>query len=440
MPAHDIVINEIMFEPASGNPEWIELQNISKDTVNLKNCTVGDVLSTPHTTVITTKDYSILPGDYVILSSDTLSSFYGYTNSKLIKLSLPALNDDKDGIVLKSSLGATLDSVFYYSSWASKKGYSLERIDAVNATCDSANWCFSYSPDKASPAKTNSAKGFAKLKTRGLLFNEILFNAGSKNSNFIEIYNPADSAISLNGVVINIDKIYKVYLCDTAASIAAHGYYLIAEDSIIIQKYPSLKNFTAKNISASKLKLSKSGSSVSVTDAFGILLDTVAYSSLWQSAGFSSSTDRSIEKKSPATESNLSADWISCMSSEGATPGAENFSNKEVKLSGTGAEFKPNPFSPDNDGFEDFTVITLNAAFNPALVSITIYDNRGRKVRKLCDAVPVTIPAQITYDGMNDDKNPLRMGIYIALIEIQDMNSGRKETIKKVFVVARKLR
>ena len=77
VPAHDIVINEIMFEPASGNPEWIELQNISKDTVNLKNCTVGDVLSTPHTTVITTKDYSILPGDYVILSSDTLSSFYG---------------------------------------------------------------------------------------------------------------------------------------------------------------------------------------------------------------------------------------------------------------------------------------------------------------------------------------------------------------------------
>jgi hypothetical protein len=44
--AENIVkINEVMYNPAEGKPEWMEFVNTSSDSINIKNWFVSDVLN-----------------------------------------------------------------------------------------------------------------------------------------------------------------------------------------------------------------------------------------------------------------------------------------------------------------------------------------------------------------------------------------------------------
>jgi hypothetical protein len=81
--------------------------------------------------------------------------------------------------------------------------------------------------------------------------------------------------------------------------------------------------------------------------------------------------------------SNDPLNWSSSADKLGATPSKQNsiFSinlNKASKIS-----VSPNPFSPDNDGFEDFTTINYNLTQIISQIRIKIFDSRGRLVRTL---------------------------------------------------------
>ena len=75
LPAQSIVINEIMYTPVGGEPEWIELFNRTNLTINLNGWTVNDVFTTPVTATID-EDVFIQPNSYLVLSRST--SIYDY--------------------------------------------------------------------------------------------------------------------------------------------------------------------------------------------------------------------------------------------------------------------------------------------------------------------------------------------------------------------------
>ena len=99
----------------------------------------------------------------------------------------------------------------------------------------------------------------------------------------------------------------------------------------------------------------------------------------------------------------------------------------------------PNPFSPDNDGFEDFTIINYNLTQAISQVRIKIFDSKGRLVRTLLNNQASGSSGSVIFDGLDDDKKALRIGIYIVFLEALNDNSGIVETLKTVVVVARKL-
>ncbi len=51
-PRNTLVINEIMYSPINGEPEWIEVFNTSNKEVNLRNWLISDIYTTPKITVI----------------------------------------------------------------------------------------------------------------------------------------------------------------------------------------------------------------------------------------------------------------------------------------------------------------------------------------------------------------------------------------------------
>jgi len=92
-----------------------------------------------------------------------------------------------------------------------------------------------------------------------------------------------------------------------------------------------------------------------------------------------------------------------------------------------------------NDGFEDFTIINYNLTQATSQVRIKIFDSKGRLVRTVANNQPSGSSGSVIFDGLGDDGQALRIGIYVIFLEALNDGTGVVETMKTVVVVARKL-
>jgi flagellar hook assembly protein FlgD len=174
-------------------------------------------------------------------------------------------------------------------------------------------------------------------------------------------------------------------------------------------------------------------------DIFGNVIDSVNYLDDWHNQNINITRNKSLERLNPNFESNDPANWSTSVSGIGATPGDQNSIYTEGALSEAKISVSPNPFSPDNDGFEDFTIINYNLSQSVAQMRVKVYDNKGRLRRTLLNNQPSGASGSIIFDGLDDNGNPLRIGIYILFIEALNSSSGVIDQMKEVVVVARKL-
>ena len=185
---NDIVINEIMYAPPSGEPEWIEIFNRTSNSINLKNWKFSDASTT---ITVTNEEKFIDAYSFLVISSDSsILNFYNVASPILIT-NIPALNNTGDNIVLKDFNNIHIDSVSYLPTWGgNNNGKSLERISVDALSNNSTNWSSSISLDKATPGKINSItpKDYdltvTSLKSEndfGIIGEEIQFNIVVKN-------------------------------------------------------------------------------------------------------------------------------------------------------------------------------------------------------------------------------------------------------------------
>ena len=86
-----------------------------------------------------------------------------------------------------------------------------------------------------------------------------------------------------------------------------------------------------------------------------------------------------------------------------------------------GVLVEPNPFSPNNDGLYDDTVVTFYLGREADYVNVEFYDLEGRLARRLVfqDATDFTgrTPAAVTWDGTDVNGNVVPYGIYVMRVE-----------------------
>src|SRR5690606_27438610 len=114
----------------------------------------------------------------------------------------------------------------------------------------------------------------------------------------------------------------------------------------------------------------------------------------------------------PALNGNDPFNWSTSVDIYGGTPVKRNSIFAENLNQQANISVSPNPFSPDNDGFEDFAVINYNLTQPTAQVRIKIFDNRGRLVRTLLNNSPSGQSGSVIFDGLEDSGQVLRIGIY----------------------------
>ena len=154
---HMLVINEIMYDPLTDQPEWIELFNPGVSNVNLCKWQISDS-NTDRRILITNKNSFVIPSGYVVISQDSsiVRLFSPFDGTLFVPGKFPRLNNDFDSVVLFDSSGSVVDRVDYQSKWGGGEGFSLERINPKNFSNNSSNWSQCVSVEGGTPGRRNS--------------------------------------------------------------------------------------------------------------------------------------------------------------------------------------------------------------------------------------------------------------------------------------------
>ncbi|HKJ68884.1 MAG TPA: lamin tail domain-containing protein, partial [bacterium] len=157
-PVRSVVINEIMYDPRSGDPEWLELYNAGATPINLFSWQLGD-LSATVTLIDTTLILS--PDEFLVISAAPSLGTYDYNASMVyVPDVFPVLNNSGDRLYLRDAAGALIDSVVYASGMGGSDGVSLERRMPFLPGTHTSNWSGSLDPSGATPGRRNSIAPF----------------------------------------------------------------------------------------------------------------------------------------------------------------------------------------------------------------------------------------------------------------------------------------
>ncbi len=557
-----IVINELMFAPISGEPEWFELYNLSDDSVDICNWKISNRNSSSKY-LITSSRILLLPKEYLIVTKDTSLFFIKRREipSKVIQsLSIPTylFSNNGDAAVLFDNRNVMIDSVIYHPSWGGSNGKSLERVEAALTPLDSTNWGSSLDSTGATPGKQNyltplefdlqairifsgrslpnepvnifvavrnsgkknasnfdiklfhdingdsiwqrseliSAQNFSgmlsfkdsvtlnflwqnpgggvksligiveypnemRLKdnvTYGILkigypqlalvINEIMFAPSSGMCEYVELYNRESFPVEMRDWKIHdkpdtAGKANEFKLGTSLITVKPGEYLVLSADSSILNLFSYLSD-TSDNIhlhifKKSSLSLHNDGDDVVLKDLTNLVIDSIRYSPKWHNPEIYDVNARALERINPNLPGNDYRNWTTNANTIGGTPGKRNSVFASTIPTDASLVFSPNPFSPDADGFEDHCIISFNLPSTATMIRIRIFDSRGRIIRTLVNNEPSGSSGQVIWDGMNDERQKTRIGIYVVLLEAFDVNGGNVNAIKGAVVVAGRL-
>ena len=273
-----------------------------------------------------------------------------------------------------------------------------------------------------------------------IVINEILQNPLNGGQDWIELYNNSDKIFNLkdwqlanfdNDTIDNFKPIQTNYF------LFPHDYVVVGKDS----------NFVKANYSAAvsgKFLFSElpsynidSGSVYLIYNSE--IIDKVSYLDEWHFDLLDNTDGVSLERIDPNGESSSSFNWHSAAEDVGfATPGRVN-SQFSAAVSNGAITLTNDVFSPDNDGFED--VLQMSYAMNESglLGKASIFDDRGRLIRKLFSNELLGSNGTFTWDGLTESQVKASIGVYVILFEAFSTNGGEIFTTKKAVTLAGRL-
>lgn len=433
---NSVLINEVMFNPNDEESTWIEIINNSDSTINISGWSMGDLKTQK---LIIDSETLIHANEFLILSDFFQQNNFS-ESANVIQTNLPDFSSKKDAVVIYDFRNAIIDSMSYNAQSNLGKGISLERISLNNSSTDISNWIFSLNETGNSAGEENSIVNIPSSSFSDIIINEIMYEPDSSNSEFIELYNNSTNSVELGGWRVEDKNGDSFSVNDISKILEPNEYFVVASDSSIIENYFWLGenvNLSIKNTSS--LDLTNADKIIYLKDFRGNIIDSIHYSENWHNTNLTETKNISLEFINFELKRNLSSSWNSSVDDYGATPGKQNSIYVEKLVSESKLNISPNPFSPDNDGFEDYTFINYKLTQPIAQVRLKIFDSRGRLVRTLANNKPSGNEGTITFDGLDENKNPLRIGIYIVFLEALNSTNQTLDVVKEVVVVARRL-
>ncbi|MBA7610645.1 MAG: hypothetical protein GH143_09870 [Calditrichaeota bacterium] len=148
-----VAVNEIMYTPLTGEPEWVELVNTTTGEVNLKDwyiCDQSDSTSLPEQTLPS--------GGYVVITGDSTGGVSGWPLDIFVIVvpGFPALNNTGDLVVLLDPNAAVIDRVDYGLFPLTTAGRSLEKVSPAAPSQETTSWVISPASQGHTAGRRNS--------------------------------------------------------------------------------------------------------------------------------------------------------------------------------------------------------------------------------------------------------------------------------------------
>lgn len=149
----EAVINEILYRRKDAlSPEFVELYNPTDKNFDLSEWQLVDATNNP----ATLPDGLFLPSKGYLVLTDRVDFSSSIANGIYLS-GFPSLNDSGDAILIKSTEGITIDSLFYLNEWGGDiPGVSVERKDPLSASNDFSNWATSINVAGFTPGSQSS--------------------------------------------------------------------------------------------------------------------------------------------------------------------------------------------------------------------------------------------------------------------------------------------
>ncbi|MFC3562330.1 lamin tail domain-containing protein [Pedobacter jamesrossensis] len=291
--------------------------------------------------------------------------------------------------------------------------------------------------------RANSAKLFVakKINKGDILISEVLFNPKVGSVDFVEIYNNTDHVldakdlqladIDANGNAASIKNLSAKNLL-----ILPKAYWVITTNSANVKN-----NYFCENsdnfIEISSLPAYNNDKGTTLLLSNKIPIDRLDYSEKMYDPLLQNTDGISLERISFSKSTNAAGNFKSAAATVGfATPTYKN----SVESSGEEnfVHLKTKTFSPDGDGFDDVLTLDYQLGENSNLATINIYSDKGILVKKLLKNQTIGTSGMISWDGLDDNGRLAKMGIYIVLFDVFNLNGNIKH-FKNTCVLAGKL-
>ena len=190
----DLILNELLVDPRSGDPKFVEIHNTSSKYLSLENWALAsrnDAGDLYQLRVIGKEGDKLAPQTYLSLTVDPERLRLSYPQSAagnfLQMASLPSMPIGAGLVLLLSSERQVVDSLPYRGEWhhpllRSTKGVSLERVSPVFPAYIPSTWqSASSSQDHATPGRKNSTALSLELGPELFTLYPLVFDPGGSS-------------------------------------------------------------------------------------------------------------------------------------------------------------------------------------------------------------------------------------------------------------------
>jgi hypothetical protein len=277
-----------------------------------------------------------------------------------------------------------------------------------------------------------------------IVINEILFNSVTGGVDFVEIYNRSGKVIDLKTMT----------LCeyDTANSvpsfpkiITAEGYLIFPAEYLVLSTSGNIvkSQFNTTNPEAfldidALPSMNDDQGAICLASGF-FVIDYFKYHENMHFPLLNVVDGVSLERIDFDRSAQDITNWHSAAEAVGfATPGYQNSQYSDAAETDDAIAISPEIFSPDEDGMDDVLNISYHFDSPGFVANIIIYDSKGRLVKNLVRNELLGVNGTFSWDGINEEREKARIGIYIIFTEVFDAK-GKIKHYKNTCVLAGKL-
>ncbi|MFM7727843.1 MAG: hypothetical protein ACKO7B_14160, partial [Flavobacteriales bacterium] len=255
-----------------------------------------------------------------------------------------------------------------------------------------------------------------------LVINELLFDAGPEQEDFLEIINRSDDIIDLSGLKVAETPFDATSNTEGPYTVVSVHRPLFPKQVIAFSSDPDHLKATFRASERDNMLMASpfpefniSEGAVNLISNLDSLLDRFPYQETMHHPLLLSTQGVSLERISLDGNSEFSGSWHSAAEDAGfATPGRWNSQAIDATADGSEIVIDPWVISPDNDGRDDLLSIHYRFSESGTVASVRIYSESGHLVKKLMDSDLVGTTGLVCWDGLDASGLPVPQGRYIV--------------------------